>query len=438
MRPDFLFRLLILLCSVWLLGCPALLETTESRTSNEGATFFPEDRVYQTNIRSVSLYQSPVEESYPVLYLGQGQQLTLEFDELLPVEQRETDFFVDIVSCDVNWRPSGMVPIEFYDGFQNQRIGDFQRSALHTKVPYVHYWYSFPGENEAFKRSGNYLLKVYRNSDPNDVVITRRFVVVEQNVPVQLLYEVGDLVRQEFNRFDFRVKADNLGTFNPVQDLEIQVLQNFNWNDALILGNPRFQSDQGLEYQVQVNLDFRGGQEFRRHELETNRMISQSVQDLEERENIWEVYLYPDQPRGVNDFGPRRDRNGSFIPRVMEFSQPDYEADYIRNYFFLEANRRPEGEDVYVYGELTDWQLLPEFRMDWSDTYKRYQGDILLKQGIYDYQYVVARPGERSDPTPLEGLRRLTENFYSILVYYRKPGDRAARIVGFQAVNYRD
>ncbi len=83
-------------------------------------------------------------------------------------------------------------------------------------------------------------------------------------------------------------------------------------------------------------------------------------------------------------------------------------------------------------------KLTREFRLDWSETYKRYQGDILLKQGIYDYQYVVARPGERPDPTPLEGLRRLTENFYSILVYYRKPGDRAARIVGFQAVNYRD
>ena len=25
-------------------------------------------------------------------------------------------------------------------------------------------------------------------------------------------------------------------------------------------------------------------------------MISESVQDLEERENIWEVYLYPDKP----------------------------------------------------------------------------------------------------------------------------------------------
>ena len=93
---------------------------------------------------------------------------------------------------------------------------------------------------------------------------------------------------------------------------------------------------------------------------------------------------------------------------------------------------------MYVYGELTDWQLLPEFRLDWSDTYKRYQGEVLLKQGIYDYQYVVARLGERPDPSPFEGLRRMTESFYSILVYYRKPGDRAARIVGFQVVNYRD
>ena len=438
---PFFLRLhwLLLLLAVTLTGCPALLEISTGEGAYGGGAFRYEDRVYPTNIRSASLYQFPVEESYPVLYLGQGQQLTLEFDELLPQEQRENDFFVDIISCTADWRPSGMVPVEFYEGFPNQRIADFQRSALHTKIPYVHYWYSFPRENEGFKRSGNYLLKVYRNNDPSDVVITRRFVVVEQKVNVQLLYEVGELVRQEMLNFSFRLQTQNLPTFNPVQDLQVVVLQNFNWRDALRLGSPRFQTDQELEYQVLINQDFPGGQEFRRHEVETTRMISQSVQDLEEREDIWEVYLYPDEPIGINNFGPQMDRNGSFIPRVMEFSEADYEADYLRNFFFLETSGpRPTGEDVYLYGELTDWQLLPEFRLDWSDTYRRYQTEVLLKQGIYDYQYVVADSNGLINPTPLEGLRRATENFYSVLVYYLRPGDRAARIVGFQAVNYRD
>ena len=398
-----------------------------------------QDYVYRRNVRTVQFYRAPYDESYPVLYQSQANdQLVLEFDELLPQTERETDFFVDIISCTADWEPSGVLPIEFYEGFTSNRIDEFQRANF-TKIPYVHYRYAFPREEEGFKRSGNYLLKVYRNNNPDDVVLTRRFVVADRRIRVQSKYELSARVeRQEFRNFSFEVFYKGLDLFDPSTDLRIEVLQNFRWDNALRLTQPRFMNDQSMEYFVDVNQDYQSGQEFRFHGIESVRLLSRSVQDVEEREDLTDAYLFPDEPIRVSEIGSPRDRNGSFSIRVDEFQQNDLQADYVQNFFFLKRSRPfEEGERVYLFGEMTDWNCLPEFRMNWDSTYQRYMGQVLLKQGVYDYQYVVKYPDRPvPDPTPLEGARRLTENFYTILVYFRPPGDRSDLLIGYQPINY--
>ena len=169
-----------LILMLLLTACPAIRETSVSNNAPPSKpTIYYADYAYKSNIKTVNLYREGLPESYPVIYMGRNQRLILSFDELIPDTEKESDLFVDIISCDASWQASNILPIEFYEGFLCQRITNFQRSQF-TKIPYVHYEFSFPRENEYFKMSGNYLLKVYKDGNEENLILTRRFVVAEQ------------------------------------------------------------------------------------------------------------------------------------------------------------------------------------------------------------------------------------------------------------------
>ena len=434
--------LLLAFISVFVLftGCPAT--TQELSRPNAGTsvekTLIPDDHIYETNIRTPQLYRNPVKESYPVIYMGVAEPLVLEFDELMPLDQRESDFFVDIINCNAAWEPTNVLPIEFYEGFTQDRVDIFQRSEF-TKVPYVHYRYSFPQENEFFKMSGNYILKVYRGANPRDIVLTRRFVVADRLTKIEskyLLNERVERLRLEELAFDLFTPSD-LSIFNPAQDLSVLIMQNFRWDNAFLIPQPRFYADNRFEYYVNLTDVFDGGNEFRRHAVFSTRFYTESMQTVEEREDIYDVYLFADEARERNAFGGQRDRNGSYSIRVQEWRDPTIQADYVRNHFTLKSRDPITDGEVYVYGRFSDWQLRPENRMTYNEVNRRYEAEIILKQGIYDYEYVVKRPNAYVvDEHTFEGKHRDAENFYTILVYYRGPTDRTDRIIGFQPFNY--
>ena len=114
----------------------------------------------------------------------------------------------------------------------------------------------------------------------------------------------------------------------------------------------------------------------------------------------------------------------------LNSNQPNYEADYAWMDFFLRAEPYYSG-DVYVFGQLSDWQVKPRFKLTYDETSKAFRGRVLLKQGYYDYQYVTALDGDvRADETEIEGSHWETSNEYTILVYHREIGIRYDRIVG--------
>lgn len=420
-----------------LAGCPAITEQITAGDTANAEGWVTQDRSYSPNIRTVQLYKPPFEAAYPVLYLGTNQTLTLEFDEIIPEDQRETDYFVDFINCDIDWRPSNVMPIEFYEGFAQQRIEDFQRSTF-TKVPYVHYRHTFPAEGQSFKQSGNYLLKVYRNGNPRDVVITKRFIVVETKVPIVSKYELNARVeRMRMQEFSFDLMTGGLNLFNPVQDLQVRILQNFRWDNSYIPPVPQFVGENQFEYRIDLNQAFAGGNEFRQHQVFSTRFFAESIQDVEEGENQWEVFLFPDPVLASNEFRSRGDRNGTYSVQVQEWPDPDINADYVNNHFSLRRNTPADGP-VYIFGALSDWQILPDFRMEYDAAQRAYLGQILLKQGVYDYSYVIPRPNGTLDETTLEGSHIDTENFYNVLVYFRGPSDRSERIWGYRPINYRE
>ncbi|MEL6132551.1 MAG: type IX secretion system plug protein domain-containing protein [Bacteroidota bacterium] len=436
MRPLF-FYAAISICLLCLTGCPALLDT-EAGTQIQKVypKLITDDVTYQRNIRTVTLYLGNVPESYPVMRLSRREILTLEFDEWLPEDQPESNLYVDLIHCNADWTPSGLVTPEFYEGFFNDRIDQYARSRF-TKIPYVHYTYSFPQENEFFKRSGNYLLKVFRNSNPADLVLTRRFIVVDEKVNLALKYQLSDrFQREELRNIAFDLGPGNLDILDPSRDFNVQLLQNFRWDNRLQNLRPTFQNERNYEYQIELQDEFASGNEFRRLELMSTQLYGGNVQDIEFRENTTDVYLFSDKPKSTNKYGARRDRNGSYSVRNDEYDEPWITSDYLNTHFFLKAAQPYEGQ-VYVFGELTNWQIQPDFRLDYNATNRRYEGNVLIKQGLYDYQYVLAPSIDAiPDPSRIESAHYRGENFYSVIVYFRGPLDRADQLVGFLPINY--
>jgi hypothetical protein len=144
-----------------------------------------------------------------------------------------------------------------------------------------------------------------------------------------------------------------------------------------------------------------------------------------------------DQPRNFNTYYSEPDFNGMFYIDSRSSERPTYQGDYILTQFRLEMeDRLPPGRPVYVYGAMTDWRLLPDFKMEWDQGCSCYKTAALLKQGFYNYIYAVRDGSGNIDESRLEGDHDETENYYTILVYFRGNADRYDRLVGLRHINF--
>jgi hypothetical protein len=62
---------------------------------------------------------------------------------------------------------------------------------------------------------------------------------------------------------------------------------------------------------------------------------------------------------------------------------------------------------------------------------KHYDAVFKLKQGFYNYKYVIVDPDGNLDEGRISGNFWQTENNYKVLVYYRDLGARYDKLIGF-------
>ena len=105
-------------------------------------------------------------------------------------------------------------------------------------------------------------------------------------------------------------------------------------------------------------------------------------------------------------------------------------------HFYLKKTPEIEGKDVYVYGQLTDWEIKEENKLVWNERQQLYEAVLYLKQGNYDYTYLTDT-GDGFSYTPTEGSHYRTEDQYTVYVYYKPFGARFERLVGVTQFNSR-
>jgi len=73
--------------------------------------------------------------------------------------------------------------------------------------------------------------------------------------------------------------------------------------------------------------------------------------------------------------------------------------------------------------------------MTYSFKNRAYEATLFVKQGYYNYQYILQRPNKEIDDTFVEGNHSDAENDYFIFVYYREMGDLYDKLIGFRQLN---
>lgn len=388
------------------------------------------DSVYSPNIKTVILGKQGVEMSLPIIQLGSNERLMLRFDEL---GDNSNYYRYRIDHCTHDWQISDISVSDYMDGFEDGAI-DNQQFSFTTIEHYTNYWQTIPNDMSSFAASGNYLLTVYLQSDPDSIVFTRRFKVYEPMTTVEASVgrvqgSVGLMENQNLS-----VKVNPLeGNYFINPDAYIFVYAEQNGRKDLTRLLPlESMSGNTLNYRWKKENVFPGSNEFRFFDFSNLQFPMNNIWKIEYfgGENI--VFLKPDEDRSRKPYSLDIGLNGQYKIAVANAQNPNTEADYAWVNFSLPQELPFLDGNIYIIGDFTNWQMNDQSRMEWNQSMKAYTARLFLKQGYYAYQLLFLPAGSTVGETSrLEGNHFQTLNDYYIYVYQRNPGDLYDRLIGF-------
>lgn len=400
-----------------------------------------EDFIYNEKIKSVRLHPAASELGFPVIRLNTEDKLLLKFDEL---DSDLKDYYYTFLHCTPDWENSNVIPSEYIDGYREDRISEYKYS-FNTRPSYIHYRLEFPNEVIRPVKSGNYILKVYLKNDPEEVIITRRFMVIENRVEISAKVRAGinPEVRNYRQRVEFSINHQNYKIDNPFSNLQVRILQNGRWDNLLKDLKPTYVTDGELIYDPDNENEFDGGNEFRNFDIKSVKFPGKKIDKVYGGE-IKSVLLFPDHKRGFQRFSTSEDINGNYVVRFDGASdeEADWYADYVNIEFNFEFPYPPLENQIYIFGKFTDYQNYGWAKMQYipvSGGPGKYYSKVLLKQGFFDYQFGFYNKEKAVFETnETEGAHFETENDYSILVYNLEFGESLYKLVGYRVINSRN
>lgn len=410
--------------------------------------------IFTPMMRTLTVVKNDNLMADPVIQLGGADRLVFSFDEI--ADDRRY-LRCRLVHCNADWQPSRLVESEYADGFNQDEIDDFGYSQ-NTFVRYVNYRYELGGEESELQPlvSGNYLWQVYDEDNPDTVLLQARFRVAED------VYRIAGKAdgrtdagfNTEFQQLNLALTSVADIDASPYTDLLVEVTQNGRPDTSRIIAHPQRVEGDRVIYEHLPQLIFPALNEYRRFETVRTDYPGMGVDSTRYEEPLYHAYLTADGMRAGREYRYDSTQRGRYKIDEYNATDPDLGADYVMTHFMLDIPEVMDG-DVYVEGDVSLRGYTDVNRMVYDRAAAVYRLAVPLKQGSYNYQYVVRRRDEGeagsyniggnftdgavagavpTDASVIEGNHYETVNEYNVYVYLRRPGARADRLLGSATV----
>ncbi|MEI6764240.1 MAG: DUF5103 domain-containing protein [Bacteroidota bacterium] len=394
-----------------------------------------EDYEYADNIKTVLLYRDGFELSAPIINFNSDEKLVLKFDDL---NAGLLHYKYTIIHCDAYWRPSQLMPQEYINGFTEDDITT-QKYSFNTLQRYTSYSLTFPTSNLTPSKSGNYVLVVYPEGEPDSVSLTRRFMIVDNKLSVNAkVNRARDIEYHNYKQeVDFTIDGSQFRITDPYKNLKVVLQQNNRWDNAVNNLQPAYVKGDLLDYNYLDACVFSGGNEFRWFDIKGLKWKPETTRKVEKDSAGYEVYINQDERATFKTYYSLKDINGRRLIKSEEnVTDTDIESEYVHVHLFLNYEAPLSNGSIYVLGALTGWRFSNEGLMKYNYARHGYEANLYLKQGYYNYQYVFVENGkQQGDESLVEGMHYETENDYTIYAYYRAEGTLYDQLIAVKQFN---
>lgn len=387
-----------------------------------------EDKVYEPEVKTVQLFpdHNGLENNASTAAVSLYEpNLILEFDDLRP---DRSNYYAKLIHCNFDWTKSDLNNLDFLKEYNEFPINDYVYSG-NTHISYVHYRFLIP----PVKIPGNYLLIVYRDGEQTDLLLSRRMIVYTQDVNLKLDGQLAGsgTLRPSNQQLNFIIDYSRMEILNPLETVHVVIRQNHRWDNARMDVKPSFirDSNSELEYRFyDQDKSFNAGNEFRFVDFRSLNFPGQNTASLSRTVKPFHLYVQQDKIRADEAYSQYNDFNGSYVIENIDAGDSKVSSNYVETTFSLSSSK-PLNESVFICGGFNGWERNQENKMNYFTNKSAYEATILLKQGLYNYQYLVESP--TLDANYFEGNHFETENVYEILVYKRPFRPNADLLIGY-------
>ncbi len=392
--------------------------------------------VYKKNIRTVLFHQKGNQLSNPNIRLNSEERVVLSFDDL---NNDPIDYYYTITHCNKNWRESNLMKSEYISGFNENPITEYDYS-FNTLVPYVHYSLELPNDDINITKSGNYVVRIYSDSSLEDIVLCKRFTIYEPQTTIEYRYKrpLGGNNYQTAQELNLEINTRMMDINDPYSQIYVTVLQNNDWNTARMYNRPDQVRDNVIIYNDHDSMVFKGGNEFRYLDIKNEKYQSERIKRIGMFNDYYIADLHPDKDLLFEPYFYHRDINGKYLVKRDLSPNSNLEADYMFVHFTLDYDRRIVLGKPYLYGALTDWECTGKNMLTWNEDNRNYEITLMLKQGYYNYKYVIKLPDGKIKHNIFSGTHFDTQNIYNVYVYYNDPIYRYDRLVSTRTINTKE